>query len=67
MPGGHSDSPHGCGAGRPGSEGAGPVRVPTIGTLIGSMKVAHAGTQSLAFELDAFRARFEREFGESLE
>jgi len=38
-----------------------------VGTLIGSMAVAHAGTQSLRFELDAFRARFEREFGESLE
>ena len=37
-----------------------------IGSLIGSYQVESLGTQSLRFELDDFRARFEREFGFAL-
>jgi len=34
-----------------------------IGSLMGSLMVEKSGTQTLAFELDEFRARYEREFG----
>jgi adenosine kinase len=37
-----------------------------IGSLVGALQVAHQGTQSLRFELDEFRARYERAFGEPL-
>jgi len=36
-----------------------------IGSLMGSLMVEKEGTQSLTLDLDAFRARFEREFGAS--
>ena len=36
------------------------------GSLMGALKVAHAGTQCLDFEFDDFSIRFEREFGSSL-
>lgn len=36
-----------------------------IGSLMGSMMVEKPGTQSLAFELDEFRERHQREFGAS--
>jgi adenosine kinase len=36
-----------------------------LGSLMGSMMVEKEGTQSLTLDLDAFRARFEREFGAS--
>jgi hypothetical protein len=34
-----------------------------LGSLLGSLMVEKQGTQSLTLDLDAFRARFEREFG----
>jgi adenosine kinase len=37
-----------------------------IGSLMGSLKVECSGTQCLEFELGAFAARFEQEFGETL-
>jgi adenosine kinase len=37
-----------------------------IGSLLGALEVAHAGTQNLTLRPDEFRARFEREFGTSL-
>jgi adenosine kinase len=37
-----------------------------IGSLMGALKVARPGTQSLAFELDEFRSRFRGEFDEEL-
>ena len=36
-----------------------------LGSLMGSLMVEKEGTQSLTVDLDAFRARFEREFGAS--
>jgi adenosine kinase len=36
-----------------------------LGSLMGSLMVEKQGTQSLALDLDAFRARFERAFGAS--
>jgi adenosine kinase len=36
-----------------------------LGSLLGSLMVEKQGTQSLTLDLDAFRARFEREFGSS--
>jgi len=36
-----------------------------LGGLMGSLMVEKQGTQSLTLDLDAFRARFEREFGAS--
>ena len=36
-----------------------------LGSLMGSLMVEEQGTQSLTLDLDAFRARFEREFGAS--
>jgi adenosine kinase len=36
-----------------------------LGSLMGSLMVEKQGTQSLTLDLDAFRARFEREFGAS--
>jgi adenosine kinase len=36
-----------------------------IGSLMGSLMVEEQGTQSLTLDLEAFRARFEREFGAS--
>ena len=36
-----------------------------LGSLMGSLMVEQEGTQSLSLNLDAFRARFEREFGAS--
>jgi adenosine kinase len=36
-----------------------------LGSLMGSLTVEKQGTQSLTLDLDAFRARFEREFGAS--
>jgi adenosine kinase len=36
-----------------------------LGSLMGSLMVEKEGTQSLTLDLDAFRARFEREFGAS--
>jgi adenosine kinase len=36
-----------------------------LGSLMGSLMVEKEGTQSLTLDLDAFRARFEREFGTS--
>ena len=37
-----------------------------VGSLMGALKVARAGTQSLDFTLESFRDRFEQEFGSSL-
>ena len=37
-----------------------------IGSLVGALQVAHQGTQSLRFEVDEFRTRYERAFGEPL-
>jgi adenosine kinase len=34
-----------------------------LGSLMGSLMVEKRGTQSLTLDLEAFRARFEREFG----
>jgi adenosine kinase len=34
-----------------------------IGSLLGALEVAHAGTQALQIDLASLRARFEREFG----
>jgi adenosine kinase len=34
-----------------------------LGSLMGSLMVEKEGTQSLTLDLDAFRTRFEREFG----
>ena len=36
-----------------------------LGSLMGSLMVEKQGTQSLTLNLDAFRARYEREFGAS--
>jgi len=44
-------------AGRPLEEGA------RIGGLLGALKIAERGPQSIAFDPAAFRERFEREFG----
>ncbi len=38
-----------------------------IGSLLGALKVAQSGPQSIQIDLDAFRSRFEREFGRTLE
>jgi adenosine kinase len=35
-----------------------------VGSLFGALKIAHPGPQSIPLEPDAFRARYEREFGE---
>jgi adenosine kinase len=37
-----------------------------VGSLMGALKVARPGTQSLDFAFDEFRERFEREFGSAL-
>ena len=37
-----------------------------MGSLLGSLKVAHAGPQSIDIDLAGFRDRFEREFGSSI-
>jgi len=37
-----------------------------VGSLMGALKVARAGTQCLDFEVNEFRTHFEREFGSSL-
>jgi adenosine kinase len=37
-----------------------------IGSLLGALEVAHAGTQALRIDLETLRARFEREFGAPL-
>jgi len=37
-----------------------------MGSLLGSYQVEVPGTQNLALDVDAFRARFEREFGTSM-
>jgi adenosine kinase len=34
-----------------------------LGSLLGALEVAHAGTQALQIDLPTLRARFEREFG----
>jgi sugar/nucleoside kinase (ribokinase family) len=36
-----------------------------LGSLMGSIKVARHGPQSIDLDLDAIRERFESEFGES--
>jgi adenosine kinase len=36
-----------------------------MGSLLGSIKVAHAGPQSIEMDLPSFRERFRREFGDS--
>jgi adenosine kinase len=36
-----------------------------LGSLMGSLMVEKEGTQNLSLDLDAFRTRFEREFGAS--
>jgi adenosine kinase len=37
-----------------------------IGSLMGSLKVARAGPQSIELTSDEIRSRFEREFGQTL-
>jgi adenosine kinase len=37
-----------------------------LGSLLGALEVAHAGTQALQIDLETLRARFEREFGAPL-
>jgi adenosine kinase len=37
-----------------------------LGSLMGSLKVAHQGPQSIELDLDAIRDRYQDEFGESL-
>lgn len=37
-----------------------------IGSLLGALKVEHQGTQGLRFDREAFRARYQREFGAAL-
>ena len=37
-----------------------------LGSLLGALEVAHAGTQALRIDLPSLRARFEREFGAPL-
>lgn len=41
-------------------------RAARIGSLLGSLQVAHPGTQNLQLDLAGFRVRFEREFGSPL-